>query len=213
MHVTAASKRPAPAPPARQPAAPCRAAPAAAAAAAPPLARLCAVAAAAALALAPPACAAERVAEFAGSGFLAKDTIQVLRLDDPELEGASIYLTEYSRSFLERLSSDPFGDPSQTSLTCVGTGPGGTAALRSAGSAYGGASGKEVFSESKSLNLLQNKRQRVRRVVDAERGVVVYVGYSTRNSSAADEGGVSSSRYRTSLCALPLAPAPAAAAE
>ena len=47
---------------------------------------------------------------------------------------------------------------------------------------------------------------RVRRIYDAKNKVLLYVAYSTRFTSSADEGGASSSRYRTSVCAVPLAP-------
>jgi hypothetical protein len=33
----------------------------------------------------------------------------------------------------------------------------------------------------------------------------VYVAYSTRLSGSSDDGGVSAGRYKTSLCAVPLA--------
>ncbi len=40
-----------------------------------------------------------------------------------------------------------------------------------------------------------------------------YTAYSTRLTSAADDGGVSSGRYRTSICALALPRAPPPAVE
>lgn len=49
---------------------------------------------------------------------------------------------------------------------------------------------------------------------DPKRNSLIYIAYSTRLSTAADDGSVSSGRYRTSICALkvPDAPAPAPAA-
>ena len=58
----------------------------------------------------------------------------------------------------------------------------------------------------------QDKTLRIRRLYDADRRSLVYVAYSTRLSTAADDGGVSTGRYRTSVCALRLPDAPAAAA-
>lgn len=156
-----------------------------------------------------PACTAEaneRVAEFATSGFIPvpgifRDTVQVIRLEDPGVEGVTLYYTDYSRSIQEKLASDPFADPSQSSVTCVATGP---VVVKDREAASSG-DGVEIFNELKTFNLLQNKRLRVRRIYDEPNGAVIYVSYSTRFTSTSDEGGVSSSRYRTSICALPVA--------
>lgn len=168
--------------------------------------QLCALFLAGFLSVCPPeALANEKVAEFAASGLLPlpgvfRDTVQVVRLTDPGVEGVSLYFTDYSRSLVEKLSSDPFADPSQSSITCVATGPIKIKDPEAAGSA----DGEEIFSELKTLNLFQNKRLRVRRIYDKTNGAIIYVSYSTRFTSTSDEGGVSSSRYRTSTCALPL---------
>jgi catabolite regulation protein CreA len=58
----------------------------------------------------------------------------------------------------------------------------------------------------------QDKTLRVRRLYDPDRRSLLYVAYSTRLSTAADEGGVSTGRYRTSLCAVHLPEAPAVGA-
>jgi hypothetical protein len=55
----------------------------------------------------------------------------------------------------------------------------------------------------------QDKTLRIRRLYDPDRRTLLYVAYSTRLSTAADEGGVSTGRYRTSICALHLPDAPA----
>lgn len=77
--------------------------------------KLCSLAAAAALCLSPcgVANANETVAEFAASGFIFKDTVKVVSFNDPGVDGVTLYFTDYSRSLQERLSSDPFQDPSQ----------------------------------------------------------------------------------------------------
>lgn len=142
----------------------------------------------------------EKIAEFATSGFLFKDTVQVLQLNDPEIDGVSIYYTDYNRSIQEKLSSDPFADPSQSSLACVASGEVVVKDIQ----AIRGPEGKEIFSEMKTFNLLQNKRTRIRRIVDEKANTAIYVAYSTRNTTSKDEGGVSSSRYRTSMCAVPI---------
>ena len=151
------------------------------------------------------ALATEKVGEFATSGLipvpgLFRDTVQVIALDDPGVEGVKLYYTDYSRSLVEKLSNDPFGDPSQSSVTCVATGP----IVLKDPSAARQEDGQEIFSELKTLNLLQNKRLRIRRIYDEKNNALVYVTYNTRFSSSYEEGGVSSSRYRTSICALPL---------
>jgi hypothetical protein len=57
-------------------------------------------------------------------------------------------------------------------------------------------------------NNKQDKTLRVRRLYDPDRRNLLYVAYSTRLSTAADEGGVSTGRYRTSICAVHLPNAP-----
>ena len=105
----------------------------------------------------------ERIAEFATSGLipvpgLFRDTVQVDRITDPDVDGVTLYYTDYSRSLSEKLSSDPFADPSQSSLTCIGTSP---VVINSLEKVKGG-DGKEIFSELKTLNIFQNKRLNIR---------------------------------------------------
>eukprot|EP00199_Chlamydomonas_sp_CCMP681_P005381 CAMPEP_0119104678 /NCGR_PEP_ID=MMETSP1180-20130426/2830_1 /TAXON_ID=3052 ORGANISM="Chlamydomonas cf sp, Strain CCMP681" /NCGR_SAMPLE_ID=MMETSP1180 /ASSEMBLY_ACC=CAM_ASM_000741 /LENGTH=237 /DNA_ID=CAMNT_0007089501 /DNA_START=47 /DNA_END=760 /DNA_ORIENTATION=- len=144
----------------------------------------------------------QKIGEFQGSGFIFKDTVEVTALTDPEIAGVSLYVSEFKRSIVDKLAKDFFNEPSQASLTCTITGP---VVLRQGVPAkLGGSDGQELFSESKGLNLFKNKTLRIRRVFDAERKTVVYVAFSTRLTSASDDGGASSGRYRTSLCALRL---------
>eukprot|EP01023_Acetabularia_acetabulum_P038998 TRINITY_DN3738_c0_g1_i1.p1 TRINITY_DN3738_c0_g1~~TRINITY_DN3738_c0_g1_i1.p1 ORF type:complete len:227 (-),score=36.18 TRINITY_DN3738_c0_g1_i1:714-1394(-) len=142
----------------------------------------------------------EKVAEFDASGFIFKDAIEVVALQDPEIKGVTVYISDFKRSLTERLSKDFFADPSQTSVTCAITGPIDQAALQK----FGGSSGQEIFSEQKGFNIFKNKTVRVRRVYDDSRNTLVYVSYSTRNTGSGDEGGPTTGRYRSSLCALPL---------
>ena len=141
------------------------------------------------------------LAEFKTSGVIFKDTIQVLRLEDPEVEGVTVYYTDYTRSITEKLTSseDAFSDPSQSSISC--SSQAGDAVVKDP-AAIRGSEGKEIFSEAKGLNIFQNKKTRIRRVYDEKNQNVLYVAYNTRNTRSKDEGGVSSSRYRTSMCSI-----------
>ena len=149
------------------------------------------------------ALANEQIGEFGASGLLPvpgvfRDTIQVVELDDPEISNVGIYFTDYNRSIQEKLGGDLFSDPSQSSISCV---PLGQVTVRNVDKVRG-AEGQEIFKESKTLNLFQNKKTRIRRIYDEKRNVIIYVAFSTRNTTSSDEGGVSSSRYRTSMCAI-----------
>jgi len=168
--------------------------------------KICSFSAAALICLSPilvanPVYANEKVAEFATSGLIPipgvfRDTVQVIEFEDPGVEGVTLYFTDYSRSLVEKLAKDPFADPSQSSVTCVAT---GTVRVVDPESAKG--DGVEILNELKSLNLLQNKRLLVRRIYDDKNKAVIYVSYSTRfNDNKASTG-----RYKTSICALPVA--------
>jgi len=156
------------------------------------------------LLIASPALANEKVAEFKSSGFLFKDSIQVTSLHDADVEGVTIYFTDYNRSIAEKMTSKEdmlFADPSQSSLACVKT-------QKILGvpdkNKIAGPEGKEIFSELKTLNVFQNKKTRIRRIYDENDDTIIYIAYSTRNTTSSDEGGVSSSRFRTSMCAVPI---------
>eukprot|EP00879_Flechtneria_rotunda_P003057 GHRR01003277.1.p1 GENE.GHRR01003277.1~~GHRR01003277.1.p1 ORF type:complete len:252 (+),score=33.78 GHRR01003277.1:1011-1766(+) len=148
-----------------------------------------------------------KIGEFEASGFLFKDAVEVNAFDDPAVPGVTIYFSDFKRSLVDKLAKDFFTDPSQTSLTCSISEDAHVADPR----ALASSEGKEIFSERKGLSIFKDKTLRVRRLYDPSRQTLVYVAYSTRLSSAADEGKVSSGRYRTSICALKL-PSPAAKA-
>ena len=80
----------------------------------------------------------------------------------------------------------------QASLACVVNGTPEIPDVK----ALGGKDGKEVVSQGRNLSLFQQKALRVRRVFDEPRNTVVYVAYSTRLTSAQDEGGASTGRYK-----------------
>ncbi|KAL6763071.1 CreA protein-domain-containing protein [Haematococcus lacustris] len=144
----------------------------------------------------------QKIAEWAASGLIFKDTVEVTAIDDPEVDGLTIYISDFKRSIVDKLAKDFFTEPSQASLSCGISGP--VAFRKGSPDDLGGIEGKEVFSEQKGLNLFKNKTLRVRRVYDPKRNSVVYVAYSTRLNSASDEGSVSSGRYRTSVCVVKL---------
>lgn len=153
--------------------------------------------------------AGEKVGEFAASGFLFKDTVEVVALEDPDVSGVTIYISDFKRSIVDKLAKDFFSEPSQASVTCAITGPVVIKDTRN----VEGSEGREVFAEAKGLSIFKDKTTRIRRLYDPKRKSLVYVAYSTRLSSAKDEGNVSTGRYRTSICALsvPNKPAPAVA--
>lgn len=169
-----------------------------------------ATAAALVLAVSPPApalaalaSAPEKVADFAASGILFRDAVEVTALDDPDVLGATVYVADFKRSLTAKLAKDFFSEPSQASISCAAD---SSAPLRVVNPAAVRASGgTELFSERKGLSIVANKTLRVRRVFDAKRSTLLYISYSTRLSDDAD---TASTRYRTSVCALPL---PAAA--
>ena len=90
--------------------------------------------------------------------------MQVEALRDPLVDGVTIYLSDFKRSFSAKAQSgDFFSEPSQTALTCVRS---ESAAGVSIKGDIAGFQGQEVFSERKNMNLLNNKTLRVRRIYD-----------------------------------------------
>jgi hypothetical protein len=89
----------------------------------------------------------------------------------------------------------------QASLACVVTGTPEIVDLK----AISGREGKEVISQGRNLSIFQQKALRVRRVYDEPRKTLIYIAYSTRMTSASDEGGVSTGRYKCAARPLPVA--------
>lgn len=56
--------------------------------------------------------------------------------------------------------------------------------------------GKEIISQGRNMSFFQQKTLRLRRLYDSNQKVMVYVAYSTRLTSAQDEGGASTGRYK-----------------
>ena len=172
-------------------------------AAAPLRAAAAALAASFALLTAPAPAAADRVGTFAASGLVFKDSVELSAVADPAVAGVTVYVADFRRSLADKLASDFFSEPGQASVTCSATGPIAVTDARAV-LAPGGA---EVFSERRGLSLIQNKTLRVRRLYDAPRRTLIYVAYATRLAPGSDgdgEGGAAGSRYRTSVCAVPL---------
>ncbi|CAL8462350.1 g1883 [Coccomyxa elongata] len=165
-----------------------------------------AAALAAALCIPHRAHASSKVGEFTGNGFIFKDTVEVVAVEDPDVEGVTVYISDFKRSLVDKLSKDFFSEPSQASVTCAATGPVRIKDMNK----VKGSGGGEVFSESKGLNFFQNKTLRVRRLYDEARNTLTYIAYSTRLSNSGDRP--SPSQYRTSICALPISPEVSSAA-
>lgn len=157
------------------------------------------------------AAAGDKLGEFAASGLLFKDSVEVSALSDRDLPGVTVYVSDFKRSLTDKLAKDFFAEPSQASITCaldaalaapLAAEPTNALEKRLGGS---GGEGKEVFAQSKGLNVFKNKTLRIRRLFDGERRTAVFVAFSTRLGTAGDEGGaLSTGRYRTSVCAVPL---------
>jgi catabolite regulation protein CreA len=166
----------------------------------------CAAACALALASSPLASVAAgaestTIAEFNASGIVFKDAVNVVALRDPDVSGVTLYLSDFSRSLSAKAKSgDFFTEPSQTSLGCVRA-----ETVRVDGD-IAGFQGKELFSERKNINFLNQKNLKVRRVFDAANDVVLYVSYSTRTASSSKDDGPSAGQYKTSVCAIQLKP-------
>ncbi|DBA92631.1 hypothetical protein WJX77_006854 [Trebouxia sp. C0004] len=151
--------------------------------------------------------ATSKVGEFAASGFIFKDSVEAVSVEDPDVKGVTIYISDFHRSLSDKLNKDFFNEPSQASVTCALTGPLQIKDYK----AISGPEGHEVFSERKGMSLFQNKTLRVRRLYDDKNNTLLYVAYSTRLDGSQNATG---SRYKTSICALPVAPSvsPAASA-
>lgn len=144
------------------------------------------------------------IASIETSGIIPgfKDTLKVTSFADPKLPSVHLYLADFERSLAEKISSNPFNDPSSSSLSCVVASPPTAAQIASLS---GGERGEEVLSESKNLIF---KSIKVRRVYDASTNTAIYASFSSRFDNGDD---ANKSRFKSSLCAVSLN-GPAAAA-
>mmetsp|Transcript_996 Transcript_996/g.3027 ORF Transcript_996/g.3027 Transcript_996/m.3027 type:complete len:261 (-) Transcript_996:207-989(-) len=145
--------------------------------------------------------ASDRIAEFAASGLIFKDSVEVLAVDDSAVQGVTVYISDFRRSLTDKLARDFFSEPSQASIFCAQTAP--QISIRDIENIKG-TEGREMFSQQKNLNLFQNKTLRVRRIYDEARQTLVYVAYSTRLTNASDKDSISAGRYKSSMCVVPL---------
>ena len=78
---------------------------------------------------------------------------ELVSVQDPEVDGVTVYITDFKRSLADKLSRNFFSEPSQASVTCAATGPVVIKDVKK----ISGPEGSEVFSEQKGLNFFQNK--------------------------------------------------------
>jgi catabolite regulation protein CreA len=134
------------------------------------------------------------VGNLKGSGLLFKDNLQIESFDDPKVRGVTLYIGNFQIPIAERIgTANFFSDPTSASVACVRTGP-----ISVDPTIAKGPGGEQVFEESKSLLF---KSLRVQRLVDEDRGTVVYVSYNTRIDKNDDSN---KSRFKSSLCAINL---------
>ena len=140
------------------------------------------------------------VGEIAGSGIVFKDTLNIESFDDPKVKGVTLYISNFQRPLNERLAKDFFNDPSFASVACAKTGP--TAVADNINVSK---QGEEVFEENRSLLF---KQLRVQRIYDKEKNTVIYASFNTRLDKGSDNN---KSRFKSSVCAINLDDAAAAA--
>lgn len=135
---------------------------------------------------------ADEVAKV-GVDWVGNDIV-VEAIHDPDVGGVTCHLAYFERSVLDRLSQGNwFEDPSNSAIQCARTGPVDVAALRPGRA-------DDVFSEGRSLLF---KSLRVKRIYDAENGVLVYLAHANELS----EGSA-----KMSMSTVPLLPGETGAA-
>jgi catabolite regulation protein CreA len=85
------------------------------------------------------------VGSMTTSGIIFKDTLKINAFSDPKVQGVTIYLADFDRPLAEKLTNDPFNDPSATALACVQNGP------IVIGDINKSPDGEEVFEASRNL--------------------------------------------------------------
>eukprot|EP00468_Gymnochlora_sp_CCMP2014_P008864 CAMPEP_0167758534 /NCGR_PEP_ID=MMETSP0110_2-20121227/10521_1 /TAXON_ID=629695 /ORGANISM="Gymnochlora sp., Strain CCMP2014" /LENGTH=204 /DNA_ID=CAMNT_0007644819 /DNA_START=8 /DNA_END=619 /DNA_ORIENTATION=+ len=133
------------------------------------------------------------VGDFGASGIVFKDTLKIEALDDPKVDGVTLYISEFQLPITEKFQNF-FSDPGSVGITCAKTGP-----IEMRKGVSKSKAGEEVFAESKSLFF--GKSIRIRRIYDEQHNTLLYVSYSDRFDKANDDN---KSRFKSSLCAIPL---------
>ncbi|MGE0597249.1 MAG: CreA family protein [Hyphomonadaceae bacterium] len=110
----------------------------------------------------------EEVGEF--SNDLAGNEIKVEAVADPDIPGVICHFAYFERGVLDRLrQGNWFEDPSNSSVSCQRTGPVDISTVSRA------RSGQEIFNQRISLFFKNNA---VRRIIDLENGMILYVSHS-----------------------------------
>ncbi|SDB68364.1 CreA family protein [Belnapia rosea] len=104
-------------------------------------------------------------------GLTRSHRVVVERFDDPEVVGISCYISQARTGGVSGMVGLA-EDPARFALSCVTTG-----AVRVAEGARRGERGENVYESNTSLFF---KETRVHRFLDEERGVVVYMAWSTK---------------------------------
>jgi len=132
------------------------------------------------------------VGEIPASGLIFKDTINVEEFDDPKVKGVNLYLSDFSRSFTDRVAKgDFFSDPGAAGLSCVRTGQ-----VLVSPDLQPKKEGEDVFTEARSFLF---KTLKVKRVYDAEGKNIIYVVFTERVDTNDDKN---KSRFKSQLCAV-----------
>lgn len=122
-----------------------------------------------------------------GVDWMGNDIV-IEAITDPDLAGVTCHLAYFERSALDRLSQGNwFEDPSNSAIQCSRTGPVDVRGLRPGRA-------EDVFSEGRSLLF---KSLRVKRIYDAEHGVLIYLAHAREPA----EGSA-----KMSLSTVPLEP-------
>lgn len=123
------------------------------------------------------ACSDSEVGDVSLGIFTTKDIkIDVLR--DPSVPGVSCHISSIEANL-------NLSDPSDSSIACRQTGDITSAMIASIDKS---ASGEVVFKKSKSIFL---KTMKVRRIYDAESQTLIYVSYSTKETSGSFKHSIS----------------------
>jgi CreA protein len=125
-----------------------------------------------------PAAAAEETKEIGhvntaitNLGLTRSHRVVVERFDDPDVQGVSCYISQARTGGVSGMVGLA-EDPARFALSCTATGP-----VRVTDGARRGERGENVYESNTSLFF---KETRVHRFVDEQRGVVVYMAWSTR---------------------------------
>ncbi|MCO6416435.1 CreA family protein [Siccirubricoccus sp. KC 17139] len=104
-------------------------------------------------------------------GLTRSHRVVIERFDDPEVQGVSCYISQARTGGLSGMVGLA-EDPARFSLSCTATGP-----VRVAEGARRGERGERVYESDTSLFF---KETRVHRFLDEERGVIIYMAWSTK---------------------------------